>query len=589
MRTTYLLSLIGLLFLNVACYNQRPQINCSTYEEAFDPHVKNEEEWKATGRGLHLSFGSKDMKYAKGKVPTLAVIKDKQINVWKGERTSLQAILWSAYEVKQVEFVWDDLVSFEKDSISAGIIQTRFVRYVMSDAGFVNSDSKNPGQRDSCIIADPLDELVCLDMEAKTVRPVWITIDVPEDVVGGKYMTSLKVYSKANSPQELRLTLNVMEQKLPPSADWSFRTHMNINPLIIAQWHDVKVWSDKHFKILESYQALMSLSGQKSISTNLFCHEDYHSKEAAFAAQMIKWTKDRNGHIKGDYTIFDQWVKQSEKILSATQIDCYTILPEDPNVLVYYDKRLNQVVATEINSMDHKELIEDCLVDLNKHLNHKLWFDRAVMVIGEGEIEDVTRIKHLIKSVNPDYKLELVADKWSTGLIEDVYVADVAPQYSNLKEWFKMRHRQGKETSYHITSNNEYPNLYLHSLSAEAVWFGWYAAAQDIDGIHLMNFNNWNKDVLIDARLSKRSTGSTHLIYPNARSSIRYERLIEGIQDYEKIRILRKQFAEDHNKKEKMQLIDEILSDFIIERLPRESASQMVFNGQELLNQLSSD
>ena len=384
-----MLSLIVLLFLNAGCYNQRPQLNCSTYAEASVSDTINEEEWKAVGRGLHLSFGSKDLKYAKGKVPVLTVTKDKQINVWKGERVSLQAILWSAYDVKQVECVWNDIVSSENDTLSADMIQTRFVRYVMSDIGFVSPESKKCSQRDSCVIADPLDELLCMNMEAKTVRPVWITIKVPETISGGSYTMVLMVYSKANPPQELRLTVNVSEQKLPPSSEWSFHTHLNINPHAIAQWHGVKAWSDKHFKQLEPYQHLMSLSGQKSIASNLFYHDNYNSPEEAFDVQMIKWTKNTKGHIKGDYTIFDKWVKQSESLLGATQIDCYTILPKQTNVFVYYDENLKRIVADEIDLTKNKRFVKECLVDLTKHLNQKTWFERAVIVIGEGEIEDV--------------------------------------------------------------------------------------------------------------------------------------------------------------------------------------------------------
>jgi len=589
MRTSFIVSLIGLLFLNVACYNQRPKIQSSTYKEAADPEAKNELEWKATGRGLHLSYGSKNLKYPKGKVPTLAVIKDEHINVWKGERVSLQAILWSAFNVEQIETEWDDIISLEGDTIPSDVIQTRFVRYVMSDVGFIKPDANNISQRDSCIIADPLDELKCMDLEAKTVRPLWVTIKIPDNIKAGLYTTALKVYSKSNPPQELRLTLNVLEQKLPQSINWSFQTHMYLNPLVIAHWHNANPWSDQHFAELEPYQNLMRLAGQKSITTNMFCHETYLSLQKAFDAQLIKWTKNKNGKITGDYSIFDKWIKQSEELVSSKQIDCYTIFPKMSNVFVYYDEKLQSVKSKEVDIDEDKSLINDCLKDLNNHLELKGWFERVVVVIGEGEIDDVTKVKQIIQAVNAEFKLELVANKWSSGLLEDVYAADVALQYSNLKEWFKLRHRQGKETSYHITSNTEYPNLFIHSPSAESTWFSWYAAAQGIDGIHIMNFNNWDNKVLIDARIEKQSSGSSHLIYPNARSSVRYERLIEGIQDYEKIKILRGNFLTDDKDKAKVELIDEILSDFVIDRLPRESASQMVQNGQEIINQLSSN
>ena len=40
---------------------------------------------------------------------------------------------------------------------------------------------------------------------------------------------------------------------------------------------------------------------------------------------------------------------------------------------------------------------------------------------------------------------------------------------------------------------------------------------------------------------------NTYIVYPDARSSIRFERLIEGIQDAEKIRVLRKQYNNENS------------------------------------------
>jgi len=458
---------------------------------------------------------------------------------------------------------------------------------VMSDAGFVSNDKNGPEQQDSCLVADLLDELSCIHMKAGTVRPVWITVDIPHDAKPGVYATSLKVYSKANPPQELRLKVNVLQQQLPASAHWTFQTHLYINPYAVAQWHQLKPWSQDHFMALEPYQELLHLAGQKSIATNLFCHEEYATAQDAFDAQLIKWTKTKSGSFKGDYTIFNQWIKQSKHKLKCSQIDCYTLFPAKSNSIVYFDERLQKLIYKSIDISADQQLIKGCLSSLNRHLQANNWFDQAVMVIGEGEIEEVGAIKQLIRSVNTKLKLELVADKWSSGLMDDVYAADVASQFSNLKEWFKVRHQQGQESLYHVTAHNEYPNVFMHSPSAEAAWFGWYMAAQEMDGIHIMNFNNWTSDALIDARLPASSSGSSYLIYPHARSSIRFERLIEGIQDFEKIKILREHYSYQDSSKYKLEQIDGVLSDFVINRLPRESASQMVQNGQELLYQLS--
>ena len=41
--------------------------------------------------------------------------------------------------------------------------------------------------------------------------------------------------------------------------------------------------------------------------------------------------------------------------------------------------------------------------------------------------------------------------------------------------------------------------------------------------------------------------GDTYMVYPEGRTCIRFERLVAGIQDYEKIRILRNEYKQKGN------------------------------------------
>ena len=72
------------------------------------------------------------------------------------------------------------------------------------------------------------------------------------------------------------------------------------------------------------------------------------------------------------------------------------------------------------------------------------------------------------------------------------------------------------------------------------------------------------------------------MVYPGS-SSIRMERLIEGIQDAEKIRILRKEFTEN-GKSSQLRKLNQTISGFMPEKLNGQNASQMVRNGRDLLN-----
>ena len=63
------------------------------------------------------------------------------------------------------------------------------------------------------------------------------------------------------------------------------------------------------------------------------------------------------------------------------------------------------------------------------------------------------------------------------------------------------------------------------------------------------------------------------------------ERLIEGIQDYEKIRILKNE-CEEKNNTAGLKRIEKMLADFEIDRLPEQSAAEMIRKARQLLNKL---
>ncbi len=583
MKVYLIISVLSIMLVS-SCYNQRPDISYSTFTEAADPDQKNLEEWEATGRGLHLSFGSKDIKYKKGKVPMLSVVKDKQINAWKGETVSFQAVVWSSYDVKQVECHWDSLVSDGGIVIDKDIIQTSFVRYIMSDARFVDEESKQLSERDSTLVPDMLDSLPCIDMEAYSVRPLWITLQVPHDATTGVYKTALKVYSKENPPQELRLELNIQDKTLPPADEWRFQTNMCIDPVAVANWHDVQLWSEQHFNVLEPYIEQMKRAGQKSITAYLFDHNNDVS------APLVKWIRKSNGVVTADFTNFDKWVGFLHSKGISSQIDCYAYEPNISNRISFWrDLNKQELDVKEVEVSTDANLLKACYRQIIEHLEDKHWFDKTVFVVNEGQTNEVAGLKELLQAINKDVKLELLAHEWTSGLLKDVYAANVPSQFSNLKEWFRVRHQKGLETSYQIDSKSRFPNIFLHSPSAESAWFGWYAAAQDIDGIHLNEFNSWGDRPLTEARFRNQSSGSNYIIYPGGRSSVRFERLIEGIQDYEKIMLMREELTaiDNDSSRQKLELLNEVLSDFVIDRIPRESASQMVNEGQQLLERLN--
>jgi hypothetical protein len=110
----------------------------------------------------------------------------------------------------------------------------------------------------------------------------------------------------------------------------------------------------------------------------------------------------------------------------------------------------------------------------------------------------------------------------------------------------------------------------------------WHAVAGGYDGYLRWAYNSWTKDPLHDSRFRSWAAGDCYLVYPGS-SSIRMERLVEGIQDAEKIRILRKEFAEN-GEVAKLKKLNQTVSGFMPEKLNGQNASQMVRNGRKLLS-----
>ena len=71
-------------------------------------------------------------------------------------------------------------------------------------------------------------------------------------------------------------------------------------------------------------------------------------------------------------------------------------------------------------------------------------------------------------------------------------------------------------------------------------------------------YNSWPENPQYDSRFAKFASGDTYFIYPYARSSIRFERLVDGIESYEKAKILMYDFTVS-NRAERLAPLNEVL------------------------------
>ena len=105
------------------------------------------------------------------------------------------------------------------------------------------------------------------------------------------------------------------------------------------------------------------------------------------------------------------------------------------------------------------------------------------------------------------------------------------------------------------------------------------------DGYLRWAYNSWVKNPLHDTRFRQWPAGDTSMVYPYGRSSVRFEKLVEGIQAYEKVRILREEFVATGNT-EKLIELETLLKKFDFNSQFTDDFPTLIEQGRSELNAL---
>ena len=494
-----------------------------------------------------LGWGSIDVRYSQTEVPETSQ-KSPLLRAWRGERVAAQAVLTTQEELKSVDFTVSDLKS-GRHIIPASAVKKYLVRYV------ITSTFKN--KRDSILVADRLEPAATCHMEKSTTQPLWLDIQVPAETVPGTYKGSVIVNCDGKR-LSLPLQLQVADRVLPEPSQWSFHLDLWQNPYAVARYFDVPLWSSQHFDKMRPIMQMLAAAGQKVITCSVI-NRPWNGQTFDHFESMIAKMKQIDGTWKYDYTVFDRWVEFMMSCGITEQIDCYTLVPWHYR-FDYYDCATNSVKHLDCRPGEAKyhDFIVPFLKDFSRHLRQKGWFERTYIAMDERPEDQMEAAWQTIQDADPEFKIEGAAnysvDSEAADRVDDI---SVGFQYNLLKEEaLARRTAKGQKTNFYTCCNPERPNTFTFSPPAESAYLGLHAAACNYDGYLRWAYNSWTKEPNEDTRYGNWPAGDCYLVYPEG-SSIRFERLVEGIQTYEKIRLLRPTL----NKKESQKL-DVMLQNF---------------------------
>lgn len=545
---------------------------------AAQPQSSFKLEWASTGSHCVIG-GGPSLDYQK---------KAFNHSAWRGEKVFAQAVISSDTELEDVTLSVSDL-SNGKSGIKSGNISVQFVSFVVSDL-LDTTKYGQCGQRQDksewgeVLVADVLDLKESMNIPAGRKQPVWMTVNVPSNAKPGKYRGKLTVSSSNAKSRSLPVELIVSDHILPPDSDWTFHLDLWQNPYSVARYENVPLWSDAHFEAMRPVMKMLAEAGQKSVTATIMNRPWNGQTEDAFGSMVTK-IRRIDGTWLYDYTIFDRWVEFMFSLGIDKQINCYSMIPWALE-FDYYDQATssNTTIQATPGSQEYNEYWGSFIADFARHLKSKGWFEKTMIAMDERPMESMQEVLSLIRNIEPGFKISL-AGNYHEPINHEI--ADFSEGFAPKKEFPESAKAKRKElgltTTIYTCCAEAYPNMFVISDPDEAAWLGWFAQAENYDGYLRWAYNSWTIDPLTDARFRTWPAGDCFVVYPGGCGSVRFSKLVEGIQDFEKVRILRSQWQKEGNEAKLAQLT-EVLKPFTSDKILEEGPAKALITAKSFLD-----
>lgn len=507
------------------------------YAEPTDTSTVDRSGWESLSGPTRLTWASKNDVYRQMATPPTLSVTDTTVHAWRGERLGLEALLISPEGSGELKVSISDLRR-GKRSYKAPGSSAAFMRYVIT-TGWPGCGYP-PDTLPTFTVPDMIDlPEATVSMAPRTVRPIWLTVEVP-DVEPGVYDMTLTVSDVATGKRvgELHLAVDVDRRRLPAPHDQAFYLDLWQQPYSVSRYYNVEPWSREHLDLMRPYMQKLARAGQKAVSVILF-YEPWGEQSNDKFEPMVATTRLADGSWSFDYKIFDLWVDYMAANGIDANLECFTMVPWQPQYR-YTDAATGETLFLEAKpgSEAYRDLWTAFLTDFASHLRSRGLFDKTMIVMDERGLDDMLAAYAVAKAAVPDIKMSL-AGSYHKELVDslDCYTLIKGDFFPD--DVIARRRAADKLTLMYTCCATPAPSQFSNSAPADGAYLPVYATATGHDGYLHWSYMNWTDNPLEDTRFHMFAPGDTYFIYPDGRSSVRYERMVEGIQMSEKLRLLR--------------------------------------------------
>ena len=386
------------------------------------------------------------------------------------------------------------------------------------------------------LFPDPVERLA-----PDTTLPLWATLRIPKAKKPGTYDLRIIVECDQGTFEE-PFSLRVMSATVPDKRNlWVTNGFSLIGPLF-QKFHKVELFTKKFWNIVEHYAKMMREYRNNVVHTNF----DW----------LVEYKAGKNGKLLIDFSNFDRWVRLFQKTGTIGRIEGSGFASRNPWKAPEFDIDIKVVekgkVVNKKGRMGDPEVeafLEQFFGTLQKHLKKRGWLkDYMQHVAGEAVIENVAsarRYAERLYKYAPEIRhTEALHCKEMMEGVIDVWV----PQVNNFDEdyeFYRKRKEMGDELWFYTCCfpGGTFPNRFIDCALIKVRLLHWLNFRFGATGYLHWGLNQWRTDdpyTEMHSRLSPGITlppGDAWIVYPSDEhillSSIRYEAMRDGIEDYE--------------------------------------------------------
>ena len=357
---------------------------------------------------------------------------------------------------------------------------------------------------------------------------------------------------------------------LPPTAEFDFHLDLWMSPDGIAQEYDVEPWSERHWELLEVYFEELATRGQSAVTTTLvdnpWDHDWLEGTRRGTTAtpyrSMVEWEYDGETW-SFDFSVFDRYVETARDCGIGSRIHAFGLLGFRPPEYLKYrhtgegERRKERV---EVGDDRWTEAWTAFFGEFVAHLRERGWLSETWLAVDERDEQILEEAVAFLEDAAPDLvgRLSIAGSASAAPYADDLslntmYVPSIPFEYEKTHideseldggepdvdvvspEAVADRRRDGKTTTFYAAGTPSHPNRLTFSPAVESRLLPWVAAENRLDGFLCWSYVSWPENVYTEPTF-QYVQGDEYLVYPGAEgpvSSIRWELLREGIEDYE--------------------------------------------------------